>query len=190
MKRRALLVVSGSVLLGSGCTGTQPTSNDASPTSVSSPTSGTTDESGSETASETPDCRIADLNIYNDRSEPATISVRLIEGRGRYRGGSPTPEMAESPTETPIVIFEHESSIPGQDSQEYYELPHAEGPHRLEVSVADGLSEIDHIDARKWGGSNIVTVDLNQSAIEFSYSTAGLSTECAGRSGSPPESSK
>lgn len=184
MERRELLAVSGSLLLGSGCLDTQTLANDSSPTSESNPTPSHTDESESETPSETPDCRQLDLHISNDRSETVTVSVRLIEGRGRYRKGSPTATRAESPTETPTVIFEDESTIPAQASQVYKELPDAEGTHRLEVSVEGGPSETDLIRASKWGGSNAIFVDLHTSSITFKYVTAELHPRC----GEPTES--
>lgn len=179
MQRRDLLAVSGSLLAGSGCLDTQSGAEDASPTAGATPT--TTDESTSETASETPDCRFVDLYISNDQSNTATVSVRLIEGRGRYRGGSPTRTRAESPTETPTVIFEAEPTIPAEDSQTYKELPDAEGTHRLEVAVVDGPSETDHLRPDKWSGPNAVFVDIDQRSIRFTYSTGDPSTECAGR---------
>lgn len=179
MYRRHLLVVTGGALVGAGCLGAADSLTDPSPTESeeSSPEYGET--STHTDATSTPDCTIDDLVIFNDMSTEATGSVRLVEGWGRYRRGSPTATEADSPTESPTVTFTDEVRIPPDGKKEYDDLPEARGRHRLEITVEDGPSGTDYIEADDWEDSKVMMSTITSENIEFAYAVAARPTNCA-----------
>lgn len=179
MRRRHLLVATGSAFVGAGCLGRPDPLNDASPTKSKEPSTADGETSLDTDATSSPDCTFEELVMFNDMSTQATVSVRLVEGWGRYRGGSPTATKADSPTESPTVTFADEVSITPDGEKEYLDLPEASGRHRFEIAVENGPSGTDYIQAHKWGEENIMMASITSGGIAFTYGVAGRTTECA-----------
>lgn len=178
MRRRQLVVVTGSAFFGAGCIGTVDQSNNPTQTGVKepSPTEGKTSSETDATASL--DCTLADLAIFNDMSKEVTVSVRLVKGHGRYRYGSPTATEADSPTETTSVTFADEISIPADGKKVYDDLPEASGAHRFEVSVKNGPAATDYIQSGWWEGSESIMAVIRTNDIEFLHGTGDLPPGC------------
>lgn len=179
MRRRQLLGVTGSALVGAGCLGSADPLKDSSPTESKKPSPEGGETSTDTDATSSPDCTMEDLVIFNDMSTRATVSVRLVEGWGRYRRGSPTATEADSPTESPTVTFADEVSIPSDGKKEYEDLPEASGPYRFEITVENGPSGTDYIQANKWGDTKVMMPTITSENIDFAYAVGGRSTNCA-----------
>lgn len=167
MKRRYLLVASGSALIGGGCLASEDQSND-SPTE--SPTDSPT-KSPSPSATQTRECQYYALLVYNNI--PRKVTARItITANSRYRGGSPTPTKADnaSPTETPVETFSDTITLDVDGNKKYEQVEVTDSDSLLEVTVEDGPEGKFDIEPRMVAGNNDVFVNLNEDEITFSAS--------------------
>lgn len=178
MKRRRLLVGTGTALIGAGCIGNADRLNDSSPTESGRPSSTEADSPSNTDATRSPDCTMEDFVIFNSMSKEVTVTVRLVEGWGRYRRGSPTATEAASPTETPTVTFADEVSIPPDGKHEYENLPEVSTPHRFEITVENGPQATDYIRTAMLGGDFVVWANIHYGNIEFGSAEGGRPTGC------------
>lgn len=174
MRRRHLLVATGSALIGAGCVGKADRVDGSSPSSSdASPTSTTTDFT----------CKRYDMHIGNSTATPVTVSFTVMDMGSRYARGSSTRTKGPTPvTDTPVEAFSDTFQLGPDDSenqtQRYEDLPTGNGGfQRLQISVEDGPTGTFNWNP-PLSSTETLGATIGAETIRFSVSEVDLPPQC------------
>lgn len=167
VRRRHLLLVAASGVLGAGCGGIGGQSGD---TPTESATESST-RSASPSRTPTDDCQYYALLVYNQLPREVTVHL-TITANSRWsanRGPSPTPNTATNttPTETPVETFSDTITLGVDGDKKYRQVSVTGGDSVLEVTVEDGPRGKVEINRRMVARNREVFVNIREEEVSF-----------------------